>query len=308
MSASKVGSPLRALFAAWLILSSFAAAGICRTGNADLPEDKNALMVMTFNIRYDNRGDGPDAWAARMDKVASTIDFFGVDAVGLQEALLGQIRDLEKRLPGYGWFGVGREDGKEEGEFCPVFYRKARLKPLGRRSFWLSEGPEGPGVAPGWDGACRRIVTVVEFRDLRTGKRFFFYNTHFDHVGETARAEAARLVLRDMNKNAGRVPVILTGDLNCGAGSVPYRILTSGNDGGGPALTDTRAAALAPLYGARYSFNAFSREQGTGGPIDHILMRDAGRVRRWGVIAELWDGHFASDHFPVMAEIIMDRR
>ncbi len=301
---------LKRLAAAALAVS--AAAFFLMAGAADAhpakgrPKVKSSLKVMTFNIRYQGPGNGANDWSARKDKVAATIDFTGVDAAGLQEALLGQIRDLESLLPGFGWVGAGREDGEQKGEFCPIFYRKSRLKLIGRKSvFWLSEDPGRPGP-PGWDGACPRIVTLAEFEDLATGRRFFLYNTHLDHVGEKARVESAKLIIRDIGQRTGGSPMVVTGDFNCGAGSEAYRILTSGTGQGGVALIDSRQAALSAPYGATYSFNAFSSEPSQDGPIDHILVRNAGPVRRWGIIAELWDGRFASDHFPVLAEIELD--
>lgn len=301
---------LKHLAAAALMVSAAAffsmadAAGVPANGR---PKGKSSLKVMTFNIRYQGPADGTNGWPGRKGKVAATIDFPGVDAAGLQEALIGQIRDLESLLPGFGWIGAGREDGEEKGEFCPIFYRKSRLKPVGRKIvFWLSEEPGRPGP-PGWDGACPRIVTVAEFEDLVTGRRFFFYNTHLDHVGEKARVESAKLILKDIGERTGSMPVVVTGDFNCDAGSEAYRILTSGMDQGGVALIDSRQAALSAPYGATYSFNAFSLEPASqDGPIDHILVGNAGPVRRWGIIAELWDGRFASDHFPVLAEIELD--
>lgn len=300
---------LKRLATAVLVVSAAAffsmadAAGAPAEGRS---KGKSSLTVMTFNIRYQDPNDGPNGWSSRKGKVAATIDFPEVDVAGLQEALIGQIRDLESLLPGFGWIGAGREDGEEKGEFCPIFYRKSRLKPVGRkRVFWLSEDPGKPGP-PGWDGACPRIVTVAEFEDLATGRRFFFYNTHLDHIGEKARVESAKLILKDIGERTGGSSVFVTGDFNCDAGSEAYRILIAGTGLGRVALIDSRKAALSAPYGATYSFNAFSREPTQDGPIDHILIRNAGPVRRWGIIAELWDGRFASDHFPVLAEIELD--
>jgi len=48
---------------------------------------------------------------------ASMIHFNHVDIVGIQEALCDQVNDLAERLPDYNWFGVGRDDGDNAGEF-----------------------------------------------------------------------------------------------------------------------------------------------------------------------------------------------
>jgi endonuclease/exonuclease/phosphatase family metal-dependent hydrolase len=124
---------------------------------ADTDITRKTVNVMSFNIRYDNPGDKENAWPNRKEMVAATIRFHKIDIAGLQEALSHQVKDLEKLLPEYGWFGVGRDDGRQAGEFAPVFYRKDRFKILHRSTFWLSETPEKPGKA--WDAALPRIVT-----------------------------------------------------------------------------------------------------------------------------------------------------
>ena len=115
------------------------------------------LRVMTFNIRYHNPADGVNAWPARRDWVAQIIRDRGADLVGIQEALPDQIADLEKRLPEYGWYGVGRDDGRRRGEHTPIFYRKARLERLDQGAFWLSEQPDKPG-SQSWDTSLPRVA------------------------------------------------------------------------------------------------------------------------------------------------------
>ena len=115
------------------------------------------INAMSFNIRYDNPGDKDNGWSNRKEMVAATIRFHKADIAGLQEALYHQVKDLEMLLPEYGWFGVGRDDGREAGEYSPVFYLKERFKILHQSTFWLSDTPEKPGKA--WDAACPRIAT-----------------------------------------------------------------------------------------------------------------------------------------------------
>lgn len=123
----------------------------------------NALSqttVLSFNIRYDNPGDGENQWSFRKDKVADLIQFHEATIVGMQEALKSQIDDLQDLLPGFSWIGVGRDDGKEAGEFSPVFYKKDQLTLLKKGTFWLSETCDIAG-SRGWDAACNRVVTWV---------------------------------------------------------------------------------------------------------------------------------------------------
>jgi len=146
---------------------------------------EHELRCMSFNIKNAYDLEGEHAWHHRKDMVAGLVRFHRPDIVGMQEVLYSQLLDLEQALPEYAWAGVGREDGERGGEFACIFYRKKRFKPLNSGSFWLSEQPEVPG-SMGWDAACSRIVTWVQFKDKLNSKTFYHFNTHFDHVGAVA--------------------------------------------------------------------------------------------------------------------------
>ncbi len=266
-------------------------------------KEKSLLSInaMSFNIRYDNPGDGENAWNNRKNMVAETFRFHKIAIAGLQEALHNQVKDLEARLPEYGWFGVGRDDGLKNGEYAPIFFLKRRFDVLDQSTFWLSETPEIPGKL-GWDAACPRIVTWVKFKAKSTGTIIFVFNTHFDHVGETARAKSAELVLEKIDEIAGNHPVILTGDFNCRKDDHPYFILT--NDHAGiRGLFDAFDISQTKPYGSMQTYNGFRDEIVPEYRFDFIFVRDINQVLRHGVISEKWDGRFVSDHYPVIAEI-----
>jgi endonuclease/exonuclease/phosphatase family metal-dependent hydrolase len=265
-------------------------------------EEAAAVRVMSFNIRFDNPADGANAWPLRKEMAAGVIDFHRVDIAGLQEALFLQIEDLEVLLPDYAWVGVGRDDGKQAGEFSPLFYRRDRFRLLGSSTFWLSEEPDKPGLK-GWDAACPRVVTRARLRDLWTGRHLTVFNTHFDHVGEKARQQSAVLVLaavRDVPPGDG---VVLTGDFNCTSTDAAYRALVDTDLGPGARLRDARDASERPPFGPSATFNGFRPDAGSGAPIDHIFVGPGVVVLRAGVLPGSWGGRFVSDHNPVLAEI-----
>jgi endonuclease/exonuclease/phosphatase family metal-dependent hydrolase len=216
---------------------------------------RKTINAMSFNIRYDNPKDNENAWPNRKEMVAATIRFHQTDIAGLQEALDHQVKDLEALLPEYGWFGVGRDDGRNKGEYAPVFFRKGRFTVVHWDTFWLSDTPDKPAKA--WDAALPRIVTWGKIQDIWTGKIFFFFNTHFDHVGETAREKSAKLLQKKIAEISEDFPVILTGDFNCTEKENPYKTLTSGN-GQKPTLTDVYARSAS-------SGAVLFRKNGTGG-------------------------------------------
>lgn len=263
--------------------------------------DSRPLKIMSFNIRYDNPRDGTNAWSNRKEMAAKTISFHDVDIVGLQEVLIHQLQDLAGLLPKYAWIGVGRDDGIKKGEYAPVFYLKDRLQLLESGHFWLSETPEKAG-SMGWDAACTRIVTWGNFSDPQTNRDFFFFNTHFDHIGVIAREKSAQLLLKRIESIAGNGPVIVTGDFNCLDEEKPYLFLTSGLDGAA-GLEDTHAISQNGHYGGTQTFNGFRDDKQAGRIIDFIFVRHTGPVSNHGIIADRWDGRFASDHYPVCAEV-----
>ncbi len=276
-----------------LLLAFFLLAGCVTARSGAGPE---TVRVMAFNIRYDNPDDGPNAWPNRKDMVASMIRFHGADVAGLQEALKGQIDDLQTLLPEYAWLGVGRADGEAAGEFSPIFYRKDRFDVLRHDTFWLSETPEIAG-SKSWDAAIERIATWAELRDRRTGARFIAINTHFDHRGEEARARSARLLLERIDGLADGLPVVLTGDFNTVETAEPYRILTG-------ELRDALAASEAPHHGPTSTWTDFEAAV-PDRRIDYIFVNDGMRVIKHAILSDTWEGRFPSDHLPVLAEIVV---
>jgi endonuclease/exonuclease/phosphatase family metal-dependent hydrolase len=260
------------------------------------------LNVMTFNIRLNTASDSLNAWPYRKDKVASEVLFHRVHLLGVQEALHDQMQDLQERLPLYRSVGGGRDDGKTNGEYSAIFFDTSRLQLLQSRMFWLSETPEVPG-SRGWDAAITRIVTWAKFKDKKTGKQFFAFNTHFDHIGEVARRESAKLVLKRVQEIAGNSPVVFTGDFNSRPSDEPIRVIL---DTANPLhLEDSKEKSLAPHYGPTGTFNAFQARERDNDPIDYIFVKGKWRVLSHATISESWNGRFASDHFAVMASLLL---
>ena len=259
------------------------------------------LNVMTFNIRLNTAADSMNAWPYRKDKVASQILFHDAHIVGVQEALHDQMTDLQQRLPRYKYKGVGRDDGKEKGEYSAIFYDTARLQALESKTFWLSESPETAG-SKSWDAAITRIVTWVKFRDRKTKKIFFAFNTHFDHIGRVARRESAKLLLQKIKEIAGTTTVVITGDFNATPDDEPIQVI---KDRSNPLhLVDSKEISLHAHYGPTGTFNAFKEKERDDQPIDYIFLKGKWKVLNHATISQTWQGRFASDHFAVLATLL----
>ena len=260
------------------------------------------INVMTFNIRLNIASDSLDAWPYRKDKVASQILFHEVNLLGVQEALHDQMVDLQERLPKFKYVGGGRDDGKEKGEYSAIFYDTTRLTVLQTATFWLSETPEIAG-SKGWDAAITRIVTWAKFRDKLSKKIFYAFNTHFDHMGKIARKQSAVLLLKKVKLIAGDIPAIITGDFNARPSDEPIQVIT---DTANPLkLTDTKAISATPHYGPTGTFTGFQSKERDDQPIDYIFITKKWKALKHATISQSWNGRFASDHFAVLATLIL---
>ena len=263
------------------------------------------LTVMSWNIRYNNPGDGLNAWPHRKDWVAEIISGNKIDIAGFQEVLVGQFEDLKQRLPDMEAYGVGRDDGKAAGELSPVFFRRDRFELLEKSTFWLSPTPDEPG-SKGWDAALPRIASWLKLKDRQSGSVFFVVNTHFDHKGEKARTESAGLIVGKLQKEFSGHPVLLTGDFNTTPGTPPYQTLVHVDSTGEAAFLDTFQHSVYEPEGPNSTWNGF-KEIVPDQRIDFIFTRGSKMVLNLRILTDQRDGRFPSDHLPVVSEIELPR-
>lgn len=276
---------IKKLFCALLLLLTMAATGSAQT-----------MKVATYNVRYDNKQDTANAWLRRLPHLTNLIRFQDFDLFGTQEVLYTQLQDMTSKLPGYAYIGVGRDDGKQAGEYSAIFYKQDRYKLLKQGTFWLAPNTTAP--VKGWDAALPRVCTWGQFQEKNTGFTFYLFNTHFDHVGVQARKESAKLILAKIKEMAGTSPAILTGDLNVDQRNESYTLLsTSGT------LKDAyQTAAL--VYAPNGTFNDFKASTKTDARIDHILLSPAFTATRYGILTDTYGGgKTPSDHYPVAVEV-----
>lgn len=254
------------------------------------------MITGTFNLRYDNPGDSGNLWKNRAPIAAALIRFHQFDILGTQEGLRNQLDDLQRELPEYAFYGIGRDDGKARGEYSAIFYKKALFKVVDSGDFWLSEHPERPGF--GWDARINRICSWLKLQRVKDKKTFYVFNVHYDHRGVQARIESSKLMLEKIRTIAGNQPVIFTGDFNGNHESEWY--LSIKNSG---MVKDAFTLADKP-YMNNGSFNAFQTNNPATDIIDHIFITRHFSVKRYGILTDTYHGKFPSDHFPVLAELL----
>lgn len=262
-----------------------------------LAQKNEPVIIATYNLRYNNPGDGINAWPNRKENVKALIRFHEFDIFGTEEGLIDQIKDLAE-MEEYAYIGKGRDDGKEAGEHSAIFYRKSRFQLLQSGDFWLSETPEVPGK--GWDAkCCNRICSWGEFKDLKTKKKFFFFCVHFDHQGVVARQESGKLMVKKIKKIAKGAPVISVGDFNSTPETEQIQEMQT-------ILRDSYKVTETPPYGPAGTFNAFKFDAPLKWRIDYIFVSPGIRVLKYGVLTDAKDQRYPSDHQPVMIKAIIN--
>lgn len=282
-----------------LIICLAGISGILTNACQEKKTEKITVNWATFNIRYDNPADSLNNWKYRKDTVAAFIKANQLDIVGMQEVLHNQLEDLKQRLPEYAEVGVGREDGKTQGEYAPLFYRRDRFEALDSNTFWLSQYPDSVGFI-GWDGACTRIATWAKLKDRKTGKIFMAVNTHFDHIGVEARKNSALLIIQKIKEIVGDQPAVLTGDFNVSDQWDAYTTITTNSF----VLKDAYKIAD-KQEGVNYTFHDFGREPiDKREKIDFIFVTPQIKVKDTSIPQESQgETGFLSDHNPQLATL-----
>lgn len=264
-------------------------------------EEVTATRVMSFNVRYGTAADGENHWDLRKEFLLETIHAFAPDLLGTQETLGFQRDYLAEQMPGYDHVGVGRTDGKEAGEMMALFFRKDRFSKMEEGHFWLSETPETPGSVS-WDSSLPRMATWVRLNDLKnTNRTLLFINTHFDHIGVTARNESAKLLREKVKSMQGDSLVVVTGDFNSGEDSDAYRHLFGDNQGTTSPVIDCFRAAHPERSKNEGTFSGFKSQNTTGARIDWVGISQAFKIDLVEIDRTAKDGRTPSDHFPVTA-------
>ena len=283
------------------------------------------LNVGSINVRLLSKGDYKrhNGWDLRKAQLCDMINFEAFDVFGAQEVKKPQLDDMLAALPDYRYVGVGRDDGKEKGEYSPVFYRKDKFKLLNSGTFWLSETPDK--VSKGWDGLCRRVCSWAYLQRKSDKTCFYFLSTHLDHKGPIAKMEGSKLIVKFIKEQCKGENVIIVGDFNVSQDSEPYKVFAECG-----LLNDTYDIAkyhFAPTG----TFNAFDPRRYTEIRIDHIFVSKDITVSRYGTLTyhyfrnmkaeeqgmgaaapkeikgESRDTKCLSDHYPVQSFITLKK-
>lgn len=270
------------------------AASLPQTLSAKKNEVPSELKVMSYNIRLATGKDGTNSWEFRCPATIEMLKDQKPDVFGVQEAMLNQVLFMKEYCEDYGNVGVGRDDGKKKGEFMAIFWNKKTVKMLKWGTFWLSETPEKPSM--GWDAHCMRTATWALMKDKKTGKKFYFVNTHLDHRGKEAQKNGLKLIVdRIESINPEGYPMVLTGDFNV----KPDNPALVGLD-----ARMTSARKVAPRTDNHNTYNGWSVKP-TDKVIDYIYFSGFSSCPEYQTVTKKYlDRPFVSDHYPIFARLI----
>jgi len=303
----------KAIFSRAIFLGFWVLLGLCllqtiTSADSSRSEAKDLeVRVMSFNIRYGTANDGENHWKNRYEMVFDVLRNHSPDVVGLQEALGFQIRQIRKAIGGYGLIGVAREDGADDGEYSCILYRLDQYDVNESGTFWFSDTPEVPGSSH-WGNACVRICSWARFVEKKSGKAFYVFNLHLDHISQPSRQKSAVLLSKRLLVRKHPDPFIVTGDFNTGENNQVILYLkgktslgdANGADSKNPVPMVDTFRVLHPDANEVGTFNGFKGNR-RGDKIDYVLTMPGVKVLDAKILYDNVNGKFPSDHFPVWA-------
>lgn len=302
------------------------------------------LRIITQNIRYaaDPPEDAELRWPGRFPKLSAHFKYHTrpgfappSSLVCMQEVLYPQLQDLLRSTFNSNaapeendWesVGVGRLDGKRDGEHSPIFYRRSAWNLLHFDTIWLNE--TGTVGNKGWDATSVRILTIAVLESnlpASRGRTILALNTHLDVAGEVARREATKIILDVTSTLKKQFPAItftfLAGDLNSPTEDGAYKLL---NQPGSSFIDTRRLIEDDDVYGDELTFTGFPHDEQAKGKwrIDYVHLgikddRDEnevevekqkarGWVKGYGVIPNRFDDRvWMTDHRAVVVDLVI---
>ena len=261
-------------------------------------ESAVAIKVASYNIRNASDKD-INAWGNRKKPVTDLIIKLDFDIIGVQEPYDNQIPDLDNLLEGYSSVTAPYATRS----FLAIYYKKDIFEVLDSGMFWLSETPDEP--SEGWDSDEKRICHWAKFKDRKSAREFYYFNTHFYWRYQTARKNSGPLVAQRIKKIAGNAPVVFVGDLNSQPETSQIESVRALlNDAFDVAQTTRKGPENTNLGGGVFQGQPRNR-------IDYIFVSKDIKVLDYTSHEDLYkdkngDDRYPSDHLPISSNIIIE--
>lgn len=254
--------------------------------------------ALTLNLRFGLADDGHRGWTHRKSCFPTLFAAYAVDFMAFQEVNDFQAEYLLEILPDHHLIGQ-RHPAPGYWQNNIILYHKS-WRCRTKAHFFLSPTPGIPSRfrKSRWPRQC--TVGVFECG----GRTLACVSTHFD-FDRQVQVESARIIKRKLAELAPDIPIIIMGDFNTPAGSAVYLEFTGTGDpdtnenpADGPGINMVPAefgSPFKPPYpGTHHGYTGSPH----GDQIDWILYRGGIAPTDWGVIQNLIEGIYPSDHFP----------
>ncbi|EGW35635.1 uncharacterized protein SPAPADRAFT_147093 [Spathaspora passalidarum NRRL Y-27907] len=237
--------------------------------------------------------------------------------------MLDIIKELNRYSDDWDYYGAGRIDGEEIGEFVAIIYRKSEWDLVYSDTMWLNH--KNPRMSiEGWDATYLRIVSYVTLKHKATNNYINVFNTHFDHIGINSQLGSANLILERIAQ-INQWPSFIVGDLNSEPKHDAYQLLrqhmadsarltTPFNRYGHLRSTVTGFEGevlveggqnidyiFAPKYTSKIDMDPKCSTLNPNSPENKIDLRLTG----YGMLHSKFDGIYVSDHRPIVADFSM---
>lgn len=273
-----------------------------------LKEEK--IRVATYNVLFNVRDENlsfVNRWPQRLPRLCELLDEMQPDILSVQELFKDQLEDLLPYIGNtYAYFSRVSEDE----ELNCIFYRKDRFKVLHSKILYMTETPTIPSY---------EVLTILQLQDLKTKRCVAIFNAHMSLKTANIREFQAHFIAQEMETYSKFMPVVLTGDLNTFAarldlenlpfydGDYIHRILTQGK------LKNSKEVSILGHLGPISTFtngpDSSTPFRGTGTPgifLDHIYVSTGIQVLIHAVQPGKVNGHYPSDHLPVLIDMIIE--
>jgi endonuclease/exonuclease/phosphatase family metal-dependent hydrolase len=294
------------------------------------PAEGCSFRLMSFNLGgFVSARPKAHHWSRRVSLVVEVLHSHRPELLAAQEVQPGNVPDLRNALPGHAAFWGPATHAcppSPEATYNPIFWLQDRFRCVQAGGFFLSQTPEIWSY--GWDAVSVRGVTWVHLVSRESGHLFLVCSVHLDHRGKCARIQASHLIISRLNAiwRNRHGPICLAGDFNSRAWAPADEHLTTYPP---PILSEylPEAGTIYRIYssaGFKDAFieagfiesldtNTYHDFRGNRFPpvalrTDWILYRDeSGRTRiaDYAVIQSSAEGHFPSDHYPILADLVL---
>ncbi len=274
--------------------------------------ESDKIKVMSQNIRHANDA-APNSRNERAARFEEILPKYDADVIGMQELRPAwESTFIFDVFPEYEYEKFYRSSKIQEGLF--IFWRASKFEFIESGMFWFSDTPDVE--SPSFNalpediesGNASRITAWVKLRVMKTGKEFYYFNTHLYNPDES-HIPSVELLIEKAKEICGDTPMYMSGDLNIVSPEFPtatpnelisHEKLLSYFDDVAQVFGKEKEGTF-PNYGKNLAADKVNPR------IDYFFTPKGGKAipLSYQVMTDTVDGNYCSDHLGVVAEIVM---